>query len=73
MQKACKSHGFPPLPGRLLVFLGRQVFRGSLGSLPSAKEGSGRKKVMLITRGTRGDVQPFVALARGLPTSSRIE
>eukprot|EP00439_Symbiodinium_sp_Y106_P087010 s180_g38.t1 len=25
-----------------------------------------RKKVMLITRGTRGDVQPFVALARGL-------
>lgn len=25
-----------------------------------------RPKVMLITRGTRGDVQPFVALARGL-------
>lgn len=25
-----------------------------------------RKRVMIITRGTRGDVQPFVALARGL-------
>jgi hypothetical protein len=26
----------------------------------------GRKHVMLMTRGTRGDVQPFLALARGL-------
>lgn len=26
----------------------------------------GRTRVMMITRGTRGDVQPFVALARGL-------
>lgn len=44
-----------------------EVFRSSLGSLPpGAKESTGRKKVMLITRGTRGDVQPFVALARGL-------
>ncbi|CAJ1337453.1 unnamed protein product [Effrenium voratum] len=35
----------------------------SVSSVPSS---SGRPKVMLITRGTRGDIQPFVALARGL-------
>eukprot|EP00439_Symbiodinium_sp_Y106_P063650 s1407_g9.t2 len=37
--------------------------RSSLGSLVT---NSSRPKVMLMTRGTRGDVQPFVALARGL-------
>lgn len=38
---------------------------GSAYSVPSTNP-TGRRKVMLITRGTRGDVQPFVALARGL-------
>ncbi|CAE7258735.1 unnamed protein product [Symbiodinium sp. CCMP2456] len=37
--------------------------RSSIGSLVT---NSSRPKVMLMTRGTRGDVQPFVALARGL-------
>eukprot|EP00931_Biecheleriopsis_adriatica_P087398 TRINITY_DN61880_c0_g1_i1.p1 TRINITY_DN61880_c0_g1~~TRINITY_DN61880_c0_g1_i1.p1 ORF type:complete len:787 (+),score=108.85 TRINITY_DN61880_c0_g1_i1:337-2361(+) len=36
----------------------------SPGVLPGAPVQ--KKKAMLVTRGTRGDVQPFVALARGL-------
>ncbi|CAE8726268.1 unnamed protein product [Polarella glacialis] len=32
-----------------------------------------RKRVMLLTRGTRGDVQPFVALARGLALAHNCE
>mmetsp|Transcript_754 Transcript_754/g.1636 ORF Transcript_754/g.1636 Transcript_754/m.1636 type:complete len:810 (-) Transcript_754:113-2542(-) len=37
------------------------------------REKGGRTRVLIITRGTRGDVQPFVALARGLILHHRCE
>mmetsp|Transcript_74983 Transcript_74983/g.219646 ORF Transcript_74983/g.219646 Transcript_74983/m.219646 type:complete len:802 (+) Transcript_74983:76-2481(+) len=41
-----------------------QAYAANSGIAPSSPER--RRRVMMLTRGTRGDVQPFVALARGL-------
>ncbi|CAE7437843.1 ATG26 [Symbiodinium natans] len=67
-------NGAAPADVRLPAFLHLVVTRDgetpkespSASSAAADSRAEGRKKVMLITRGTRGDVQPFVALARGL-------
>lgn len=43
-----------------------QTCRRDAGGVSVCGGGSRRPHAMLLTRGTRGDVQPFVALARGL-------
>ncbi|CAJ1410011.1 unnamed protein product [Effrenium voratum] len=68
--------GTAPEDVRPPAFLHLEVSRSPFASEPEPQtagcpssnrdEATPRKKVMLITRGTRGDVQPFVALARGL-------
>lgn len=60
------SGGLNPLPSSSsnAEALSSQVSTGSAGSAPGSP--TRRRRVMILTRGTRGDVQPFVALARGL-------
>lgn len=43
------------------------------GGVRKALAPKGRPRAMIVTRGTRGDVQPFVALARGLAVHHKCE
>eukprot|EP00930_Biecheleria_cincta_P044248 TRINITY_DN30376_c0_g1_i1.p1 TRINITY_DN30376_c0_g1~~TRINITY_DN30376_c0_g1_i1.p1 ORF type:complete len:958 (-),score=122.45 TRINITY_DN30376_c0_g1_i1:47-2872(-) len=52
-----KIHGDPDVPGPDLDYI------AGCGERPRHE---GRKRVMIMTRGTRGDIQPYIALARGL-------
>jgi hypothetical protein len=62
----CRSHSAPDLQGSLDEdFLEGDLGRSSAGSSAGVGVLPGLH-LMLMTRGTRGDVQPFVALARGL-------
>eukprot|EP00929_Paragymnodinium_shiwhaense_P039313 TRINITY_DN20669_c0_g3_i1.p1 TRINITY_DN20669_c0_g3~~TRINITY_DN20669_c0_g3_i1.p1 ORF type:complete len:843 (+),score=118.62 TRINITY_DN20669_c0_g3_i1:299-2827(+) len=55
------------LPGRHVAGCGRVRPRdASNGSSPSSSPSARRPRVMIMTRGTRGDVQPCLALAHGL-------
>lgn len=64
------SAGSDALPTILRVSVDRTTLPECVASAaePGGKETQGTfaKRIMIVTRGTRGDVQPFVALARGL-------